>query len=160
MTAQEEPKKMPEVGELEQAFVGEFEHSVDEKGRLTIPQAFRELLMGKLFITRGLDGCLFIFRPREFGALRQKILLLPLSQSEGRTFSRMFASGMECELDKQGRILVPAGLREYAGLNGSAVVVGVLSRVEVWSKDRWLQEVARMQRDSQLMGEQLTSMGI
>ena len=160
MRSQEVPEIGSEVGDLEQTFVGEFEHSVDDKGRLTIPQAFRELLAGKLFITRGLDGCLFIFRPREFGSLRQKVLQLPLSQSEGRTFSRMFASGMECELDKQGRILVPAGLREYAGLNGAAVVVGVLNRVEVWSKDRWHQEVARMQRDSQLMGEQLTSMGI
>ena len=160
MTTQVEPKNDAEVGELEQTFVGEFEHSVDEKGRLTIPQAFRELLAGRLFITRGLDGCLFILRPREFVALRQKVILLPLSQSEGRTFSRMFASGMECELDKQGRILVPAGLREYAALNGAAVVVGVLNRVEVWSKDRWHQEVARMQRDSQLMGEHLTGMGI
>jgi len=154
------PETEPKVGELEQTFVGEYEHSVDDKGRLTIPQAFRDLLKGKLYITRGLDSCLFIFRPREFGVLRGKVMALPLSQSEGRTFSRMYASGMECELDKQGRILVPAGLREYAGLNGSAVVVGVLNRVEVWSKDRWHQEVTRMQRDSQLMGEQLTSMGI
>ena|SRR5713226_6951734 len=148
------------VGELEQTFVGEFEHSVDEKGRLTIPQSFRELLSGKLFITRGLDGCLFIMRPREFEGLRQKILALPISQSQGRTFSRMFASGAECELDKQGRILVPAGLREYAGLNGNAIVVGVLNRVEVWAKEHWQQEIARMQRDSQNMGEQLASMGI
>ena len=148
------------MGETEQTFVGEFEHSVDEKGRLTVPQSFRELLSGKLFITRGLDGCLFILRPREFETLREKILALPISQSEGRTFSRMFASGAECELDKQGRILVPAGLREYAGLNGSAIVVGVLNRVEVWAKDRWSQEVARMQRDGQYMGEQLAIMGI
>ncbi len=160
MTTSDKPKIEPEVGELEQTFFGEYEHSVDDKGRLTIPQAYRGLLTGKLFITRGLDGCLFIFRPREFGSLRQKVLTLPLSQSEGRTFSRMFASGMECELDKQGRILVPAGLREYAGLNGNAVIVGVLNRVEVWSKDRWQQEVSRMQRDSQLMGEHLTNMGI
>ncbi|MEP7199536.1 MAG: division/cell wall cluster transcriptional repressor MraZ [Chloroflexota bacterium] len=148
------------MGEPEQTFVGEYEHSVDDKGRLTIPQAFRELLSGKLFVTRGLDGCLFILRPREFETLRTKILSLPISQSEGRTFGRMFASGMECELDKQGRILVPAGLREYAGLNGSAIVVGVLNRVEVWAKDRWSIEVSRMQRDSQFIGEQLTSMGI
>src|SRR5438105_15202004 len=100
MTTQVEPKNDAEVGELEQPFVGEYEHSVDEKGRLTIPQAFRELLSGKLFITRGLDGCLFILRPREFESLREKILALPISQSELRTFSRMFASGAECELDK------------------------------------------------------------
>jgi len=148
------------VGETEQTFVGEYEHSVDEKGRLTIPQAFRELLTGKLYITRGLDGCLFILRPREFEALREKILALPMSQSEGRTFSRMFASGAECELDRQGRILVPSGLREYAGLNGSVIVVGVLNRVEVWAKERWALEVARMQRDSQFIGEQLADMGI
>ena len=111
------------MGETEQTFVGEYEHSVDEKGRLTVPQSFRELLSGKLFITRGLDGCLFILRRREFETLREKILALPISQSEGRTFSRMFASGAECELDKQGRILVPAGLREYAALNGNAIVV-------------------------------------
>ncbi len=150
----------PKVGELEQTFVGEYEHSIDEKGRLTIPQAFRELLSGKLFITRGLDGCLFILRPREFEGLREKILALPISQSELRTFSRMFASGAECELDKQGRILVPSGLREYAGMNGSVIVVGVLNRVEVWARDRWALEISRMQRDSQYIGEQLANMGI
>ncbi len=148
------------MGDTEQTFVGEFEHSVDEKGRLTIPQSFREQLTGKLFITRGLDGCLFVLRLREFEALREKILTLPIGQSEGRTFSRMFASGAECELDKQGRILVPAGLREYASLNGTAIVVGVLNRVEVWAKERWAAEVARMQRDSQYIGDQLKGMGI
>ena len=148
------------MGDSEQTFFGEYEHSVDEKGRLTIPQAFRELLSGKLFITRGLDGCLFILRPREFESLREKILALPISQSELRTFTRMFASGAECELDKQGRILVPSGLREYAGLNGNAIVVGVLNRVEVWAKDRWATEISRMQRDSQYIGEQLANMGI
>ncbi len=148
------------MGDAEQTFVGEYEHSVDDKGRLTIPQAFRELLSGKLFITRGLDGCLFILRPREFEALREKILALPISQSELRTFSRMFASGAECELDKQGRILVPVGLREYAALNGNAVVVGVLNRVEVWAKERWAVEISRMQRDGQYIGEQLANMGI
>ena len=148
------------MGDTEQTFFGEYEHSVDEKGRLTIPQAFRELLSGKLFITRGLDGCLFILRPREFESLREKILALPISQSELRTFTRMFASGAECELDKQGRILVPSGLREYAGLNGNAIVVGVLNRVEVWAKERWAIEISRMQRDSQYIGEQLANMGI
>jgi MraZ protein len=148
------------VGDTEQTFVGEFEHSVDEKGRLTIPQSFRDQLTGKLYITRGLDGCLFVLRLREFEALREKILTLPIGQSEGRTFSRMFASGAECELDKQGRILVPAGLREYASLNGVAIVVGVLNRVEVWAKERWAAEVARMQRDSQYIGDQLKGMGI
>jgi len=113
-----------------------------------------------LFITRGLDGCLFILRPREFEGLRVKILALPISQSELRTFSRMFASGAECELDKQGRILVPSGLREYAGMNGSVIVVGVLNRVEVWARDRWAMEISRMQRDSQYIGEQLANMGI
>lgn len=148
------------MGEAEQTFVGEYEHAVDEKGRLTIPLAFREKLAGKLFVTRGLDGCLFVLRMSEFEALRQRLLSLPIGQSEGRTFSRMFSSGAECELDKQGRILVPAGLREYAALNGTAIVVGVLSRVEVWAKERWAAEVSRMQRDNQFIGEQLTGMGL
>ncbi|MBI5878964.1 MAG: division/cell wall cluster transcriptional repressor MraZ [Chloroflexi bacterium] len=148
------------MGETEQTFVGEFEHSLDEKGRLTIPQAFRDRLTGTLFITRGLDGCLFILRTSEFESLREKILNLPIGHSEGRTFSRMFASGAECELDRQGRILVPAGLRDYAGLNGTAIVVGVLNRVEVWAKERWAAEVARMQRDNQFIGEQMTGMGL
>ena len=148
------------MGKIEQPFVGEYEHNIDVKGRLTIPQPFRELLAGKLFITRGLDGCLFIFRSDEFGMLREKILVLPIGQPEARTFSRMFASGIEVELDKIGRILVPSGLRAHAGLNGSAVIVGVLNRVEVWSKERWQQETERMQRDNQYIGEQLRSMGI
>ncbi|MBI3732274.1 MAG: division/cell wall cluster transcriptional repressor MraZ [Chloroflexi bacterium] len=146
--------------QTEQSFVGEHEHTIDGKGRLTVPQSFRELLSGKLYITRGLDGCLFILRPREFDALRAKILAIPISQAEGRSFSRMFSSGAQCEVDKQGRILVPSGLLEYAGINGTVIVVGVLSRVEVWAKNRWAQEVARMQRDSQLIGEQLANMGI
>lgn len=153
-------KTGPEVGETEQPFVGEFEHSLDDKGRLTIPQAFREQLSGKLFITRGLDKCLFVLRSSEFDALRAKIQSMPISQSQGRLFSRMIGSGAECELDKQGRILVPAGLREYAALNGNAVIVGVFTRVEVWSKDNWAGEVARMARDSQIIGEQLKELGI
>ena len=148
------------MGDTEQTFLGEFEHSVDDKGRLTIPMSFREKLSGTIYVTRGLDGCLFILRPTEFAGLQAKLIAMPISQTQGRTFSRMFAAAAECELDKQGRILLPAPLREHAGLNGSVVVVGVLNRVEVWAKERWQAETARMERDSAYIAEQLTALGI
>jgi MraZ protein len=119
-------------------FLGEFSHSIDDKGRLTLPAKYRTELGDGVVVTRGVDKCLFIFTLSEFQALADRISSLPMTQAEAREFSRHFFSGAsDVELDKQGRILIPQNLREYAELNGDAVVVGVNQRIEVWNAKAW-----------------------
>ncbi|MCL4441669.1 MAG: division/cell wall cluster transcriptional repressor MraZ [Firmicutes bacterium] len=119
-------------------FIGEYQHTIDSKGRLFIPARFREGLGDKFILTKGLDGCLFVYPPKEWTALEQKMRSLPFTRADARAFVRFFFSGAtECEVDKQGRILIPASLREYGGLEKDTMVVGIASRVEIWSKQRW-----------------------
>ena len=117
-------------------FMGEYNHSVDAKGRLIVPSKFREQLGNEFVVTKGLDGCLFVYSQEEWieESLREK----PLTSKDARKFMRFFFAGAaNCEVDKQGRILLPANLREYAGIDKEVVSVGVFSRVEIWSKERW-----------------------
>ncbi|SFE41115.1 division/cell wall cluster transcriptional repressor MraZ [Alteribacillus iranensis] len=119
-------------------FMGEHHHNVDDKGRLIIPSRFREGLGKSFVITRGMDHCLFIYPMDEWGRLEEKLKSLPFTKKDARAFTRFFFSGAaECELDKQGRISIPSTLRHYAELKKETVVIGVSSRVEVWSKERW-----------------------
>ena len=119
-------------------FMGEYNHTIDAKGRLIIPSKFRELLGEEFVLTKGLDGCLSIYPMDEWNAFEEKLRALPLTNKNARTFTRFFVAGAtNCELDKQGRILLPAVLREFADITRDAVLVGVGSRVEIWSKDRW-----------------------
>ena len=119
-------------------FMGEYNHTIDAKGRLIIPAKFRELLGTEFVLTRGLDGCLFIYPVDEWKAFEQKLRALPLTNKNARTFSRFFVAGAAmCELDRQGRVLVPQTLREFAGLEKDVVLTGNLDRIEVWSKDKW-----------------------
>ena len=121
-------------------FMGEYNHTIDAKGRLIIPSKFREALGSEFVLTKGLDGCLFVFPMKEWEAFEEKLRSLPLIDKNARKFSRFFLAGAStCELDKQGRILLPANLREYAGIDKEVVSVGVYSRVEIWSKDRYLE---------------------
>ncbi|MFB5677311.1 division/cell wall cluster transcriptional repressor MraZ [Paenibacillus terreus] len=121
-------------------FMGEFQHSMDDKGRLTIPSKFREALGASFVVTRGLDQCLFVYPMEEWALMEQKLKALPMMKADARAFSRFFFSGAtECELDKQGRVNLPANLRDYAKLDKDCVVLGVSSRVEIWSKDTWEQ---------------------
>lgn len=121
-------------------FMGEFQHSMDDKGRLTIPSRFREALGDSFVVTRGLDQCLFVYPMEEWRLMEQKLKALPMMKADARAFSRFFFSGAtECELDKQGRVNVPTNLRDYARLDKDCVVLGVSSRVEIWSKDTWEQ---------------------
>jgi MraZ protein len=118
--------------------MGEYQHTIDEKGRLTIPAKFREGLGSSFVITRGLDQCLFVYPLEEWKQLEQKMKALPFTKADARAFTRFFFSGAaECEWDKQGRVSIPANLREHAGIQKECVVIGVSNRVEVWSKDRW-----------------------
>jgi MraZ protein len=130
-------------GSVASMFMGEYRHIVDNKGRVIIPAKFRSGL-GPIFIaTKGLDNCLFIYSESEWSALEQKLKSLPFTKADARAFVRFFFSGaVECELDKQGRILLPPNLREYAGLEKDAVIIGVSNRVEIWSELNW-QEYSR-----------------
>ena len=118
-------------------FMGEYNHTIDAKGRLIIPSRFRELLGEEFVLTRGLDGCLSIYPMDEWAAFEEKLRALPLTNKDARTFSRFFVAGATtCQLDKQGRILVPQTLRQFAGLEKDVVLTGNLNRIEVWSKEK------------------------
>ncbi len=117
---------------------GEFQHTVDPKGRVIVPFRFREDLGEKFILTKGLDGCLSAYSKTEWDKFDAKLSQLPTSDKEARAYARFFYSGaIECETDKQGRILVPQNLREYAGLEKDIYVIGVSARAEIWDKARW-----------------------
>ena len=123
-------------------FYGEFEHTIDRKGRLIVPAKFRQALkehdISALFLTRGLDGCLFLFPESEWRLVESRFKQIPFTKAEGRKFNRMFFSGAtEVSVDTLGRILVPKGLKDFAGIKEDVVIVGISSRMEVWSKERW-----------------------
>ena len=119
-------------------FMSEYNHTLDTKGRLIIPAKFREVLGEEFVISKGMDGCLFVYANDDWTAFEQKLTSLPLINKEARQFARFFLAGAATvEVDKQGRILLPAALREFAGLEKDVVLVGVGSRVEIWSKDKW-----------------------
>ena len=121
-------------------FMSEYNHTLDTKGRLIIPAKFREVLGEEFVISKGMDGCLFVYANDDWNAFEQKLTSLPLINKEARQFARFFLAGAATvEVDKQGRILLPAHLREFAGLEKDVVLVGVGSRVEIWSKERYLE---------------------
>lgn len=118
-------------------FMGEFHHTVDNKGRLIIPSRVREDLGDQFIVTRGLEKCLFIYPKNEWNNIIQKYKQLP-DTKDRRYFMRIFLSGATiCELDKQGRINIPIPLLEYASLEKDCIIIGVDDRLEVWSKERW-----------------------
>ena len=120
-------------------FKGEVNHTIDSKGRVIIPSKFRDELGEKFVLTRGMDRCLAIYPQSAWDILEQKLATLPLTSSaDARNIVRFLVNGAtDCELDKQGRILVPSTLREYAGLTKDVILAGTLSYIEVWDKDRW-----------------------
>lgn len=118
-------------------FMGEYIHTVDAKGRIIIPSKFREELGDQFVITLGLDGCLFAYPNSEWQIFVEKLKTLP-GTKEARQLQRYFMAGAAaCEADKQGRILIPAKLRESAALDKEIVFVGVLNKIEIWNKERW-----------------------
>ena len=140
-------------------FMGEYSHSIDAKGRLIIPSKFREQLGEDFVLTKGLDGCLLVFPNDEWKSFEEKLRALPLTNKSARTFSRFFVAGAaSCELDKQGRILVPATLREFAGLEKDVVLTGNINRIEIWSKEKWSEN--NNYDDMDAIAENLTDLGI
>lgn len=119
-------------------FIGEYNHTIDAKGRLIIPSKYREELGDSFKVTKGFDGCLFAYDNKDWNALQEKISALPLANKESRLLSRFFlGSAMDAEYDKQGRILISAPLREHAALEKDVVLVGVGNHIEIWSRSRW-----------------------
>ena len=119
-------------------FMSQYNHTIDAKGRVIIPAKFREKLGDSFVITKGLDGCLYGYAKEEWSAFEEKLGTLPITNKNSRQFTRFFLAGAaECELDKQGRILIPSVLREFAALDKDVVLVGVASKIEIWSKERW-----------------------
>jgi len=119
-------------------FIGEYQHTLDAKGRMFVPAKFREELGEKFIVTIGLDRCLFVFPAETFQIYKEKLDAISLANRDAREFTRFFFAGAgECELDKQGRIILPQKLRSYAKLEKDVTVVGVSGRVEIWDKEIW-----------------------
>ena len=141
--------------------LGEYEHSIDTKGRIAMPAKLREGLGCKFIITKGLDGCLFVYAMDEWQRVEQKLASLPMSRKTARDFTRfLFGGACEGECDKQGRVLLPASLRRYAGLERDAVIVGVGSRAEIWDAAKWQQYNEESAEDVNELAEQLADLGI
>ena len=118
--------------------IGEYEHSLASKNRIIMPSKFRDDIGEKFIVTKGLDGCLFAYSLQEWQNFEEKLRSLPLSSKDARAFSRFFFAGAtDCLLDKQGRFLIPSNLIEFAGLEKDLVIVGMNSRIEIWSKSKW-----------------------
>lgn len=140
-------------------FTGEYNHTVDIKGRLTFPAKFRESLGEKFVVTKGLDGCLFVFDEKEWAALTEKLAALPMTDKGARQFTRFFLAGAaDAEVDKQGRILLPQNLRQFAAIEKDVVLIGVGRRAEIWSKERY--DGAVDYEDMEEFAQSLTSYGI
>jgi len=123
-------------------FTGEYNHTVDTKGRLIVPSLYREQLGASFVVTKGLDGCLFVYSAEEWNKLEEKLANLPLTNQSARKFSRFLHAGaVFCETDKQGRILLPANLREFSGIVKEAVLIGNGNHVEIWSAENWAKEL-------------------
>ena len=119
-------------------FMSQYNHTVDAKGRLIVPSKFRDQLGDEFVVTKGIDGCLFVYANEDWKAFEEKLATLPMTNKEARMFTRFFLAGAATlEVDKQGRILLPANLREFAALEKDVVLVGVGTRIEIWSKENW-----------------------
>ena len=118
--------------------IGEYHHNIDEKGRLIIPSKFREELGTSFVVTRGLDGCLFVYAMKEWDNIVSKLRTLPFTKKDARTFNRFFMSGATvCEFDKQGRINIPSSLLNYANIQKECTIIGVNDRLEIWATDKF-----------------------
>ncbi|WP_461213499.1 division/cell wall cluster transcriptional repressor MraZ [Lacticaseibacillus sp. GG6-2] len=141
--------------------MGEFHHSIDAKGRLIVPAKFREALGPAFVLTRGMDGCLFGYPLSEWQKLQEKLAGLPLAKKSARTFSRLLLSGAaECELDKQGRINLPNNLIAHAALTKACVLIGVSTRIEIWSAERWAAYSEEAEDDFDDISENLIDFGL
>ena len=142
-------------------FIGEYEHSVDVKGRAIMPAKLREDIGENFIITKGLDKCLFAYSKSEWTNFEEKLKMLPLTNKNARDFVRFFLSGaIECEIDKQGRFLIPSNLRTYAKLEKEIVIIGVGTRLEIWNKGDWEKYSSEENISADEIAENMTMLGI
>ena len=142
-------------------FIGEYSATIDEKGRISIPAKFRQQLKSKIVITRGLDNSLFLYTVEEWKKLAEKLASLPISTANTRAFSRlMLAGAMDCDVDKQGRVMLPGYLKEFAKINKKIVFAGLYNRIEIWSEELWTVYKAQTEKESNAIAEQLGSLGV
>lgn len=140
-------------------FKGEYSHSLDAKGRVIVPAKFREQLGETFVVTKGLDDCLFVYPNDEWENIESRFRETPLTTKDARKFLRFFFAGAaDCDIDKQGRTLIPSNLREFAGLEKEVVLAGAFNRIEIWSKDRW-QENNRYE-DMDEVAEHMQELGV
>lgn len=144
------------------AFHGEYEHGLDDKGRVIIPTRCREPIRDELYLTRGLEGCLWLFPMATWRLISEGLGALQLPYREARLLERVLYSGIDGRLDKQGRLLLPPSLREHAGLapGDPVVIVGVKNRLEIWHPDRWREETDKLANGSLDVDEHLRELGI
>ena len=143
-------------------FRGSFEHSVDAKGRVSVPSKFRDMIAeryeGKLVLTMDYDNCITVYPLEEWERFEEKVKALPQTQKEVKEFMRfLFSTATECELDKQGRILIPPALRDRAGISKTVTVVGIINKMEIWAKSAWDE---RRSLNGDKVGDVLSSLGL
>ena len=141
-------------------FMGEYNHTIDGKGRVIVPAKFRDALGDGFVVTKGLDGCLFVYPPDAWQAFEEKLQSLPLTNKNSRQFARFFLAGAaSCEVDKQGRILLPQVLREFAGLEKEVVFIGMGKRAEIWDKARWDEKNAEVELNIEDIASEMEASG-
>ena len=142
-------------------FIGEYNHNLDNKGRLAIPAKFRSLLKGGAVVTRGIDNCLFLYSKKEWNVMAEKLSKLPISQSKARAFSRlMLAGAMDVDFDNQGRITLPEYLRKFSGLNKKIIIAGLFNRLEIWDETKWNKYKMGAEKNSTNIAEELGELGV
>ena len=141
--------------------MGEYEHTLDAKGRISMPAKLRKDMGDTFILTKGLDGCLFAFSQEEWLNFETKLKGLPLSDKNARNFVRFFLAGAtECEIDKQGRFLLVNTLREYAEITKEVIIIGVGTRLEIWNKDKWKKYNSNENISADTIAENMTMLGI
>lgn len=142
-------------------FIGEYKHSIDEKGRVALPVKFRKDLSHGAVITRGLDNCLYVYTASEWKSLAQRLAALPISKANTRAFARlMLAGAMDVSLDKQGRVVLPEYLREYAKLSKKIVITGLYNHLEIWDDVAWEKYKKATEKDSSVIAEALDGLDV
>ena len=141
-------------------FYGEFTHTLDEKNRLIVPMRLRgkikETFVERFIITKGLDNCLFLFTKDEWRLFENKTKALPLTGKDARAYTRhLFSGASECTIDKQGRISIPLYLKNYAQIRKDVIVIGVMNRIEIWSRENWISYSKNTERSVNEIAEQL-----
>jgi MraZ protein len=142
-------------------FIGEYNHTIDEKGRMAIPAKMRKNLGSGAVVTRGIDKCLWVFPKNEWETLASKLASLPLTDTNSRAFSRlMLAGAMEVEFDSLGRALIPAYLRTYAGLSKNAIVAGLYNRLEIWNEKTWQEYKSKIESETDTITKHMADLGV